>query len=297
MYTKLFHYTSVALAETILSSPLKHGHMNTPSGLFHDVVWLTSDPSSEGHGLTTGQEKLTESQIRHLEKVQGGPLRNHVTQDKTAIRLAYALSDDWMAIVQNFVEYCRRNERDGELFAKAMGLSCYTNIQETDKKRLKNLMKSVKTKEKTWWISFVPIPSELIVAVDAKTDAGYVPYTFEQHGRTGMEKVGFFSPSEETLATLQRLLHGKHKFEIAKARVICKDPAHEPVVALRGEAAEWMFTVRDARLVAGPDQKREALATWVLQNCDELLDCWKEAVRSYYTFYPTPLVQRGGKES
>jgi hypothetical protein len=284
---KLFHYTAVPLAETILSSSLKHGHMNTPSGLVRDVVWLTSDPSSEGHGLTTGDEKkLTVSQIRHLEKVQGGPLRNHVMQDKTAIRLTYDLPDDWTVIVQNFVEYCRRTEKDGELFAKATGLSCFMNIETTDQKRLKALVKSVKTKEKTWWISFTPIPSKFIVAVDVKTDKGYQPYSFEPHGRLGMAKVGLFAPSEATLATLQPLLPGLHQFETAKARLICTAPEQEPMVVIRGTGAEWIFTIRDARLVRGAELKRDALAAWVQQNRDELLDCWAEAVASYYTFYP-----------
>jgi hypothetical protein len=284
---KLFHYTSVPLADTILSSSLKFGHMNLPSGLVRNVVWLTSDPSSEGHGLTTGQEKnLTESQIRHLEKVQGGPLRNHVMQDKTAIRLTYALPDDWTAIVQNFVDYCRVNEQDGELVAKMTGLSCYMDVNAADDKRLKRAFKTMKTKEKTWWISFAPIPSDLIVAVDVKTNKGYQPYAFDPHGRIGMANVGLFAPSEATLATLQPLLPGLHQFEIAKARMICTDPAQEPMVAIRGRGTERIFTIRDTRLVDGSDLKQHELEDWVRQHRDELLGCWQQAVESYHSFHP-----------
>lgn len=284
---KLFHYTSVPLADTILSSSLKYGHMNTPSGLVRNVVWLTSAPSSEGHGLTTGQEKkLTESQIRYAEKVQGGALRNHVMQDKTAIRLTYVLPDAWTAIVQNFVDYCRMNEKDGQLVAKMTGMSCYMDVEAADDKRLKRAFKTMKTKEKTWWISLTPIPSDLIVAVDVKTDKGYQPYSFDPYGRLGMAKVGLFAPSEATLATLQPILPGLHQFEVTKARMICKDPAQEPMVAIRGHGTERIFTIRDARFIEGSDLKRQELEGWVRQHREELLGCWELAVASYHSFYP-----------
>lgn len=283
---KLYHYTSVPLAEAIMSTALKHGHMNTMRGIVHNVVWLTSDPTSEGHGLLTGDEKnLTLGEIQHMEAVQGGPLRNTFMQKKTAVRLTYVLPADWTYIVQNYVEYCRGNE-GGELFAKTTGLSCFVDITNASDKRLKSLMKTVKTKEQTWWISFTPIPSAFVAAIDIKTDKGYVPYSFEPYGRRGLEDVGFFCPPPSALQQLQHLLTGLHPFEQANARVLCADPVHEPTVAIRGGGTERILAIRDGRLVRGADQHLVAIQNWVSVHREALLECWSRAEKSYRAFYP-----------
>lgn len=66
----LFHHTSVSLAEGILASQLNQGHVTRRSGEpLRDVVWLTTDESHEGHGLTTG-EQLDPVHRSYVEKVE-----------------------------------------------------------------------------------------------------------------------------------------------------------------------------------------------------------------------------------
>ena len=89
---KLFHYTSVALAESILSSSISPGHlMHSDGGMLKSVVWLTAEPRSWGHGLATGDETPSPLEIAHSERVRGEPLRNNRTADKTCIRIAVEL--------------------------------------------------------------------------------------------------------------------------------------------------------------------------------------------------------------
>jgi hypothetical protein len=282
---KLYHYTSVPIAETILSSSLSRGHLRkSDNTIIHDVVWLTSDPSSDGHGLTNGTEKLTSSNVRHLEEVQGAPLRNKMMHNKTAIRLTYNLPEDWQPIIQNFVEYSKIFE--DKYYAKIMGLSCYIDIQKVSDKLLKSMYKNKKTKEKTWWISFIAIPSKFISAVDFKCGDKYIPYNFELHGRTGMAEVGFIIPSADTISTLRPLLPGLNAFENASARIICPTPEHEPIVHIRGQGTDRIFRINDGKFFAGTAATQNELEAWVLQHKDELMTCWHQAVSSYKEFYP-----------
>jgi hypothetical protein len=282
-----YHYTSVSLADTILSSGLKHGHMNSLEGLIRDVVWLTTDPSPDGHGLLNGREKLTASQVAYMQKVQGGPLRNARTTDKTKIRLTVNLPDDELHILQSYVEYCRTRE-GGEKFAKVMGLSCYFDVGSIEPKRLKALMKSQRTKEKTWWISFAPIPARYIAAVDYRHSDSFRPYSFDQVGRAELEEVGLYAPSSQSLEALQSIVPPSHLFEQTKALVICTAPANNPVVLIRGAGTERFFDINECQRIAGPaaadDEPR--IIEWLRQHRAELLACWERAIDSYYTYYP-----------
>lgn len=287
MYMRLHHYTSIPLAKCILSDALRYGHMNTLSGIMHNVVWLTTDDSSEGHGLTTAADQpLSESQVKYLEKVQGAPLRNRLTQDKTKIRLTYELPEDWTYVVQNFVEYCTSTMERGELFAKSTGLSCYIDLGNASDKRVRDAMKKVKTKEKTWWISLTPIPSKFIVSVDAQVGGKFTPFDFKQHARGELEKIGFFSPTSSALESLSAILPKSNQFEVPDARVICTDPGDAPMVAIRGAGAEWLLTIDETCVVSGPDPYRVELAQWTVGHRDQLHICWRDAVASYRKFYP-----------
>lgn len=284
---RLYHYTSIPLAKCILSDALRYGHMNTLSGIMHNVAWLTTDDSSDGHGLTTGADRpLSEGQVAYLEKVQGAPLRNRLTQDKTKVRLTYELPEDWTYVVQNFVEYCTSTMERGELFAKSTGLSCYIDLGTASDKRVRDAMKKVKTKEKTWWISLTPIPSKFIVSVDIQVGGIFVQFDFEQHARGELEKIGFFSPTSSALESLSTILPKSNQFEVPDARVICTDPEDAGMVAIRGAGSEWLLSIDEPRVLSGPETHRQELAQWTSSNRDQLLMCWKDAVASYRKFYP-----------
>jgi len=65
-----FHFTTAPMAEASLRDGLSYGHLRRSSGeIIQPIVWLTTDASPCDHGLLTGKEILTESQIDYLQRV------------------------------------------------------------------------------------------------------------------------------------------------------------------------------------------------------------------------------------
>jgi hypothetical protein len=179
----LYHYTAIPLAESILSAGLSLGHIRRSSGAIErNVVWLTEDPTSSGHGLTNGREILTSSNIAYMEKVQGEPIRNTVTYDKTKVRLSFEV-EPTDAQLQRFVDWAKTTET--LKFAKITGLSAVVNLSKT-KENLTSLGARLKTKERTWWLYFGSIAPEFIRTVEVATPSGWAAYDFETHGRSAM---------------------------------------------------------------------------------------------------------------
>ena len=104
---KLYHYTATSMGEAILSSGITDGHlMHSDNSLTHNVVWLTTDPRPDGHGLTLGNEKLDSSAIAYQERLAGGPIRNTRTLNKTELRFGVELDPEvspWLLSFMGFV--------------------------------------------------------------------------------------------------------------------------------------------------------------------------------------------------
>lgn len=281
---KLYHYTSAALAEGILSSSLSHGHLKRFNGkIITPVVWLTSDPNSEGHGLLTGDEKLTKKDVTYMEKVQG-QLKNLTTHNKTQIRITIDIPDDTPTL-QSFLEYCKINE--DVKFAKIMGLSCYLDFTSISDKKLLRAFKTMKTKESTWWLSWVPLSPNLFTAIDFNDAGTFVPYLFETQGREILLDYGLVVVSPNSLQSLAKFEHASHQFGQVKAVVFCDDPNSKPSVEIRRAGRLLKFHINDQSLINGNlTDDIEEIKSWIRINSTELMNCWGVAVEKYFSYYP-----------
>lgn len=283
---KLYHYTSTSLGEAILSDSISQGHLMHSDGTFSQgVVWLTTDPLPYAHGLTLGTEKMDASQIAHQERLAGAPLRNTRTQNKTELRFTVDLDPDATPWLMSFMEYCSVNE--SKTWAKSFGLSCLTNLKTASDKELKRLLRHATTKETTWWLSFRPVSTEKIVAVDFNAGSQFVPYDFELHGRSALRRYGFVFPGEACLQQVADLVPAAHPFERPKAFVFCEDPSKPAKVAIRGGGVVRAFEILGAKPFVGEiDAIGATLQQWVMRHKDELMNCWQEAAELYYEVYP-----------
>ncbi|MFJ2989932.1 hypothetical protein ACIPF8_18865 [Collimonas sp. NPDC087041] len=285
-FMRLYHYTAAALADYILISNLSVGHMSTPQGPIRPVVWLTTDPNPEGHGLLTGAEVMTESNRNHVEKMQGQKIKNNKTQDKTKVRLTFDIPDKEMYLLQPFTDYCARFAN--KQFAKWTGVSCYIDAANTDTKRVIELMKTLPTKEKTWWISFMPISASFITAVEFRgNDGAYYPVDFEKNARRAFEDLGFFSPSSEALSELLMIVKPHHPLGYTKALVFCHGPDETPTATISGGATHLEYEIETGRSLTDTTPYEPHLSAWVTKHRTELMVAWEQAKESYYSFYPT----------
>lgn len=283
---RLYHYTSAALADSILLSGLSQGHMNTPDGVLKPVVWLTSDPQPEGHGLTDGTETLSDRNMVHVKNVTGQRPKNRRTSDKMKVRLTFEIPAEEMPQLQKFTEYCDRYP-EGKLFAKLTGLSCYVDTASIDTKRLKTLLKSRPTKEKTWWISFMPISARFITAYELRGGNGvYCPYDFEKLARPALGELGFYFPSPEALRDLQTIVKPLHPLGFTKASVICTDPHAKPFVMVRDAGIDFVLEIETGRYLTDRTSCEPQLSAWVGTYRAELTEAWAQAKESYYSYYP-----------
>lgn len=283
----LYHYTSAALFDAILASGLSKGHMNTwHEGIISPVVWLTTDATGEGHGMTDGTETNSDSAMNFLERLDGERPTNRRTHNKKKIRLAFDISEDDMVQLQLFTDYCA-SIPDGKRYAKWMGVSCYVDVSTTSAKRIEALMKSQPTKEKTWWISFMPVSAKHIVAVEVRDEKGkYHPYDFEKFVRPAIGDLGFFSPSAEALRELQTIVRPLHPLGDAKALIICPKADFPPLVAIRGGGTDQMYKIETGKSLNDAPAYEPQLSGWVGKYRAELMDVWRQAEASYFNFFP-----------
>lgn len=284
---QLYHYTAASLADLILMNSLSEGHLNSPNGMEHKVIWLTSDPTAEGHGLTNGKSMLSDSQLRYSERSMGQAPKNRFTMDKMKVRLSYDIPEHSMTQLFPFVEYCSKLP-DGQAYAKRMGLSCYMNLNGMKAHQLRSLMKSFKTKETTWWISFMPVSSAHISAVHIRDKAGtYVPYEFEKLARPALKQLGLVSPPAAALSELRNLVSPVHPLIEVKASVFCQRPDTKPEVFIRGcHTSDLFFDIETGNPHVGNAGVHAQISAWIIAHRQALLDAWAEARESYYHFYP-----------
>lgn len=283
----LYHYTSVSLAEAILSSAISKGHLvQSDGGILQPVVWLTTEPRAWGHGLTTGSERLTSSEVAFSERVQGGPMRNYKTVDKTRMRLAVEIVPANSPRLMSFMDYARTYE--SKAFAKRLGISAQYKLDKLSPKDYHRLSRTAKTMESTWWLSFEPVPASALVTVDIFVAGRFSPYRFEAHGRDAMRELGFATPSAGALSELAQILMPSHPFEEAKAILICSDPSETPKVTIRGGGKTRAFEIVGAVPLGGSDDDSQiaTLWTWIDSHRLELLHCWNEAIELYFVAYP-----------
>lgn len=296
---RLYHYTAVGLAKSILTHDLSRGHLDTPDGgIIQGVVWFTSLPFPEGTGVPTETRQLKESEVRKAERVQGGMLRNNLTSDKSKLRLT--LESDTLQPLRmenglprgliSFEKWCKLCGAPKD-WVRDMGLSALYDLSTlSDEERFRLRKKKGNSKEETWFLHFGPISSELITAVDCRVGREYVPYSFDEHGRIALSAVGVECLSLAATAELQKILKPKHGYEIVHATVVCRAPSGPVEVCVRGGGNTCIINVETKALVARAGDNFpypfELIHNWIDRFKLDIEGCWERALDTYYDFYP-----------
>ncbi|MEN8503600.1 MULTISPECIES: hypothetical protein [Paraburkholderia] len=289
---QLYHYTSATMAESIFHEGLQPSTLTRGDGtIMKGVLWLTTDTDVNGHGLLTGKERLTESQRRFLEKIQGGPLKNEVMVDKTAIRIQVDIEDD-DPMLHSFVDWSKKNERPG--YARIMGLSALYDLKALTDAELKRAYKHAKTKEATWKLYFSSVPPMKISDVSALAGTQFVPYDFERNGRGPLRENGLTIVSADSLRRLRDFLPPLHRFDLPKAFCICTEASDRPFVVIRGGGFQFSVGLRSGELREGQATVAilAAAKAWVGERQAELEACWEDATETYFRFYPEKRLTR-----
>ncbi|MDR6449631.1 hypothetical protein J2794_005769 [Paraburkholderia terricola] len=251
----------------------------------HNVVWLTSDQSSDGHGLLTGKEVPTESSLAYMARVEGRAVKNKLTYDKTQVRLAVDIPEDDPAL-RPFVTWAKAHE--GMQWAKRMGLSAVMDLSKTTRS-LTELALRTRTKEKTWWLYFGAVAPERIVKVDFQTRSGFERYEFEAHGRQALHDARLVVASESSLLDLQAHFVPLHPLDRVKAFAINAKPNEAPSIQIRGDGYHFIFQIDSGKQIYGAvPENLAALQSWIARHSGELMQCWHEATEVYRRYYPEP---------
>jgi hypothetical protein len=292
---KLYHFTSVNCAESICYSSLSRGHLRTESGeILHRIVWLTTSPLPEGHGLLTGEEHLTDRQAAYMAKVQGEAiLRNRTTTDKTCVRITI----DTAKLDDRLIKFSRWARLNGmsSLYISLMGLSAYHDLGSLPDEELRRARRRTKTREDTWYLHFGAIEPQQFLDISYKQSGTYVPYSFEKHGREVAESEGLAYLCEETLQTLREIVHSQYGLDQPKAHVFVANPDDSIRCIVRCSQFYAIFDIDDHCKVIDmvgtlPSSQENALRAWVVRHYDEIQECHQRALAAYYKFYP-PMVE------
>lgn len=293
---KLYHYTSVPLAEAIFFSSLRFGQYQTEKRGTFQCVWLTENPAPEGHGLLTG-EQLTTAQVEGLRN-RGEAVSNNHTHDKTQVRIELdssnlsSFSIDAKGRPHGLIRYVElsRMVGDHDLYRKSMGLSCYCDMKTVTDEQLDYLMRNQPTQEESWWLYFGEISSELFSGVSFMQSGIATPYSLESHGRSVMETYGLHMASESALADLHQILPHLGRFDTPQALAFCRMHDSKPSISFQWGESIWDISLdgqysTTLRLGELPENL-SLVKDWMSSNDGQLQALWLAAVESYNRFYP-----------
>ncbi len=150
----LYHFTSPAHCQTILRTGLSRGSVPLSPTKDLNAVWLTSDPSPDGHGLEAGGAFMTEHQRQQAFEWSGvlPPEGSRFPKDDS-VRLTVELMDDDENL-HAWLPWARRH----------LPLALFPILHPVGSKSLRQA--------KSWFIYTGIIPPTALVAVDQKTPQG-----------------------------------------------------------------------------------------------------------------------------
>ena len=278
-----FHFATAPMAEAILRDGLSYGHLRRSSGeIIQPIVWLTTDASPCDHGLLTGKEILTESQIDYLQRVTD-PVRNTVTANKREMRLKVKVPKSDRRLV-SFWDYCRKHE--SEDYAKAFRISALDDKDQA-KATAGRTLQFGRTKERTWWLYQGVISPLNIMAADFDDSGTFISYQFEPHGRAAFEHAGFAPASPAAQAELEQLYEPRYPLDIVRAVCFCHQLDHPPYVLVRGRGIDVALRLSDSACIHGKIPANNAgLMAWLTRHRADLEQRWQQAVNLYRQFYP-----------
>ena len=295
---ELYHFTSIALSKTILSDCLSRGHLDLPEGgLIDNVVWFTTLPFPEGTGVPLEMKELNESELAHVQRVQG-MVNSNLSSDKSRIRLSVdseslrpiTIANNIFNGLISFVEFCEKINAPKN-WAKAIGISALHDLNVISREKFNQLLNDNNSStEDAWYLHFGPVPRELITSVEYRIDKSYVPYDLNAHGREALAEVGIECVNSESIRELEKILKPSHKYELVHATIFCSNPTARKIVVIRGSGNICLVDIESKKQLMlhakDPSYPEKEVQNWVANNVDELSRCWELALASYYRFHP-----------
>lgn len=283
---KLYHFTGVALLHSILTSEgINKGYFHLSDGkMLYGHSWYTSYPLPYGHGLVDGTEVLTESDKEFLIKAAGGDAHGPVrgVHNKRLIRLT--VDSAWLKQQDTFYPFKKllRKYEQPSVWATILAVQGWVNPDNLSDSELKRWTKSPKLKHETWYIHTETLPIERILSIEfmEKPDV-YVPYDFELHGRSELEKAGLYSITSQQFNELNGISQ-EEGFTGGEVFVICPNPDAVPTIVFRKRNSAHVFAIDDGRFMMSQgtpfvSESLKTISEWVKKNSDQLMDLWNNS--------------------
>jgi hypothetical protein len=295
---KLNHYTSFTLARGIFTRGFIAGNYYTEhDGLLDSVVvWLTSSTDASGHGLPDGSD-FSEAQIEVMLR-NGEKPKNNTSHNKRAIKII--IDTDRLKKFNkkkpnaggliSFLDFSKYlNETTS--FGKSLGArGLFPERIDLSRTEIIKMAQGLKTKESTWYVHVGPIEPSCISAVEGLAEGVYTPFDFELHGRPELLKSGIHPTPAELSNELSNLWGDRKPFEIPLASCFCANPDEAPNVGFDYKGNRWdiyLDSLEIKKVYIGhlPENLQDYL-DFVSQNKSTFEGLWKEAIESYYRYYP-----------
>lgn len=151
----LYHFTCWEHLPAILKEGLTRGDVPTSATEGVTAVWLTTDETPLGHGLSDGGQ-LPREEVEELYRMGKVPSPDVIveTADKTEIRIAVEISS-----------LSSRLKKWDKWAKKRLDPHWLNTLHQADGEAFE-----------TWWLHFGTIPPNKFAAVEVRGPNGYEPY-------------------------------------------------------------------------------------------------------------------------
>lgn len=295
---KLNHYTSLTLARGIFTRGFIAGNYYTEhDGLLDSVVvWLTNSMDASGHGLPDGSD-FSEAQIEVMLR-RGEKPKNNTSHNKRAIKIVvdtdrlkkFNKKKPNAGGLISFLDFSKYlNESPS--FGKSLGArGLFPERIDLSKTEIIKMAQGLKTKENTWYVHVGPIEPSCISAVEGLAEGVYTPFDFEMHGRPELLKSGIHPTPAELSNELSNLWGDSKPFEIPMVSCFCANPDEAANVGFDYKGNRWdiyldSLAIKKVHIGHLPENLQDYL-DFVSRNKSTFEGLWKEAVESYYRYYP-----------
>ena len=295
---KLNHYTSLTLARGIFTRGFIAGNYYTEhDGLLDSVVvWLTNSMDASGHGLPDGSD-FSEAQIEVMLR-RGEKPQNNTSHNKRAIKIVvdtdrlkkFNKKKPNAGGLISFLDFSKYlNESPS--FGKSLGArGLFPERIDLSKTEIIKMAQGLKTKENTWYVHVGPIEPSCISAVEGLAEGVYTPFDFEMHGRPELLKSGIHPTPAELSNELSNLWGDSKPFEIPMVSCFCANPDEAANVGFDYKGNRWdiyldSLAIKKVHIGHLPENLQDYL-DFVSRNKSTFEGLWKEAVESYYRYYP-----------
>ncbi|SDR90837.1 hypothetical protein [Pseudomonas trivialis] len=295
---KLNHYTSFTLARSIFIRGFIIGNYHTEYGgrLDSVVIWLTSSGNANGHGIPDGSD-FSKAQLEAMLK-SGEKPKNNSSHNKRAIKII--IDTDQLRKFNKkkpqagglipFLEFSKYLD-ESPSFGKSLGArGLFPELIDLSRTEILKMAQGLKTKESTWYVHVGPIEPACISAVEGLADGVYTPFDFERHGRPELLASGIHPAPAELTSKLNSLWGNPKPFEIPMASCFCASPDEVPNVEFDHNGNRWsveLDSLAVKKIYTGrPPENRQAYLDFVSENTSIFKCLWKDAVESYYRYYP-----------